>query len=205
MNQHSESQPGPARWQTLAAVAWLLVVGGVLAAMLHSAGIPGVPARPGAHWPVDSGLKRSGRLPALVVFLHPRCPCSSATLEELNRLLARTEGQVETQIVFAYPELGEPGGQPAPLLSQARSLPGVTVTMDAALRETTRFGVMTSGTVLLYGPTGRRLFDGGITIARGHAGDNDFAAALTALIRGRQTRSTTTPVFGCSLGTRNSP
>jgi hypothetical protein len=69
--------------------------------------------------------------------------------------------------------------------------------------EARRFGVKTSGTVLLYSALGRLLFHGGITGSRGHEGDNYGITRLAAALRGGA-GDTAVPVvsrvFGCALG-----
>jgi hypothetical protein len=49
-------------------------------------------ARPGdagavpARWPAGGTVRLDGRRPTLLIFLHPRCPCSRASLDELGRI-----------------------------------------------------------------------------------------------------------------------
>ena len=55
--------------------------------------------------------------------------------------------------------------------------------------EARRFGAETSGQTLLYDEHGALLFSGGITGARGHAGDNAGRASLVALLNRGSGRS----------------
>jgi hypothetical protein len=75
----------------------------------------------------------------------------------------------------------------------------VTVQRDDAGREARLFGAETSGDTRLYSATGELMFHGGITIARGHSGDNPGRDALEALLFGKPAGATKTRVFGCSL------
>jgi hypothetical protein len=52
---------------------------------------------------------------------------------------------------------------------------------------------------LLYSAGGERLFSGGITFARGHAGDNAGRAAIEAWSTGSPPGYRETPVFGCPI------
>ena len=61
----------------------------------------------------------------------------------------------------------------------------------------------TSGQVLLYQPSGRLAFSGGITPARGHSGDNPGSDAVLSLVRREARQADGVPVtcrvFGCPL------
>jgi hypothetical protein len=135
----------------------------------------------------------------LIMFAHPQCPCSRASIEELNRLLARSHGNVAAQVWFF-----KPAGFPADwtrsdLWRSAAAIPGVTVHDDPDGAQARLFGAETSGYVLLYDPRGQLRFKGGITGSRGHAGDNDGEDAIVSLLAGQQVNLKQTPVYGCSL------
>jgi hypothetical protein len=135
----------------------------------------------------------------LVIFAHPRCPCTRATLAELTKLLTRFEGRLVAQL-----HLYRPAGMPeswsdGALNTEARSIPGLRVVGDEGGRMAAGFGSMTSGHSHLYGPSGARLFDGGITRGRGHEGDNDGASTVAGLVRGHGPRVASTPVYGCPI------
>ena len=85
------------------------------------------------------------------------------------------------------------------LWRRAAAIKGVTVVQDSEGVEAERFHAATSGYTLLYGSDGRLLFSGGITGARGHAGDNAGRSAIAALLTAEGAPTGTTPVFGCSL------
>jgi hypothetical protein len=85
------------------------------------------------------------------------------------------------------------------LWNTASRLPGATVLRDDEGIEARRFGAMTSGQTLLYDGGGRLVFSGGITGARGHAGENAGRNAVIALLNGRPAGQDETWVFGCSL------
>jgi hypothetical protein len=57
----------------------------------------------------------------------------------------------------------------------------------------------------MYDRDGRLLFQGGITISRGHAGDNPGRSALVALLNHELVSEVETPVYGCSLFDAGSP
>jgi hypothetical protein len=138
-----------------------------------------------------------------MVFLHPRCPCSNATLSELRELVhhARSRAPLDVQVVVANPSGAAADFAETPLVAQARAMPGATVTVDDGTREMVRFGVQTSGDVLLYAPDGRRLFSGGVTTARGHEGESPARQRILSLLAGAEPKLATAPVFGCEVHT----
>ena len=91
------------------------------------------------------------------------------------------------------------GWEKSDLWNAAVALPDTTVVRDDDGREAERFGAVTSGQTLLYDAQGTLLFSGGITGARGHAGDNAGRASLVALLNRVPGAHSATDVFGCSL------
>jgi hypothetical protein len=88
---------------------------------------------------------------------------------------------------------------------RAAAIPGVTVIADAAGREARLFHAATSGRTLLYRQHGELLFDGGITGARGHVGENAGATTLARLLTDGSSARAATPVFGCPILSHPSP
>jgi hypothetical protein len=143
----------------------------------------------------------------VVVALHPECPCSEATLEELDSIMAQSAGQLHARALFVQlPDL--PPVENSELWQRASRIAGVHLEKDPAGKEARRFGARTSGETQLYGPDGRLLFHGGITVARGHVGDNPGQTSIVNLVSQRLQADSpiTTPVFGCALwNDRDSP
>jgi hypothetical protein len=108
----------------------------------------------------------------LVLFAHPHCPCTRASLHELDDLLAETQNRVSVTVVFTIPEGVPADWEQGDLWNSATSIPGLRVIRDQGGKEAHQFDVVGSGHVLLYAPSGKLLFSGGITASRGHEGDN---------------------------------
>jgi hypothetical protein len=151
------------------------------------------------QWPVVARIKAAHNRPILVMFAHPRCPCTRASLGELNRLLVKCEGKLDTTVLFFEPSNYPPQWTRSSLWKSAEAIPGVVAQGDPDGIEARRFGAGTSGFVVLYDAKGRLVFHGGITASRGHAGDNAGAEAIVSLVNGEIAASRQTPVFGCSL------
>ena len=135
----------------------------------------------------------------LVLFAHPRCPCTRASLHELDGLLAETQNRVSVTVVFTVPDGVPPDWEQGDLWNSATSIPGVRVIRDQGGREAHQFEVQGSGHVLLYAPSGKLLFSGGITASRGHEGNNMGRSAIVSFVLNGHAPVSHAPVFGCSL------
>ena len=160
---------------------------------------PGIKGENSLAWPSDTGLARSPEGCTLVIALHPECPCSRATVSELERLLSSVPGSFKVFAIFAPGSTN--GGKTAELPAKVSQLRGVTVIQDLRTEELRRFSVLTSGETRLYDPKGQLLFHGGITASRGHVGENPGATAVLAFAHHQRPTQipTMTPVFGCAL------
>ena len=179
---------------------WLATTLGALGALDQYKSVPGADGDAPGRWPAGSRLTPPRELPVLLLFAHPRCPCTRATLGELARVLTEAPGRVRTQVLFFRPPgAGAADWPETDLWRSAARLPAVSVGWDDGGQEARRFGSETSGRALLYGAHGRLLFAGGLTAARGHAGDSDGHDAVVALLRGQRPERARAPVFGCAL------
>jgi hypothetical protein len=139
----------------------------------------------------------------LVMFLHPLCPCSRASVEELGRLIALCPAS-NARVLMARPEGLAEEQVHGELWRAVEQIKGVKVEMDAhGVAE--RLGVWTSGQVMVWDAAGRLRFSGGITGSRGHEGDNAGLTAAIRAVRGESDGAETldqparTAVFGCEL------
>ena len=178
---------------------WVGAVAFGLVALLRYEKAPGEETGVAANWPGQSNLPRSLELPTLLVFAHPKCPCTRATIGELAVLMADGAGKVSATVVFTKPAGVEDEWAETDLWRSAEAIPGVAVVHDDLGAEATRFGVRTSGHALLYTSDGRLLFQGGITDGRGHAGANDGRLSVAAFLEGGKPRTLVTRAFGCAL------
>ena len=178
---------------------WLLAAGSGMAVLWAYGATPGTPAEPPSKWPAKSTLARQAGRPTLLVFAHPHCPCSRASIEELDRLLASAGALPQVHVLFAKPDGTDPEWEHTDLWRRAAAIPGVSIDRDDGGREAERFGVATSGQVLLYDVAGDLRFAGGITPSRGHEGDSAGRSMLQNLLASRQVDQDVTPVFGCAL------
>ena len=190
-------------WLVVLTFLWMAGLGCCLAWVTQYTLTPGPTGPAPAQWPTASQIAPDNHLPTLVLFAHPQCPCTRATLGELELIMARASGQLAAQVWFLKPDNTPPDWTNTTLWHLAAVIPGVSVHEDWDGREARRFRAGTSGQALLYDARGRLLFQGGITESRGHSGDNTGRSAITALVSGGWVGVVQTPVFGCSLFNTN--
>jgi hypothetical protein len=178
---------------------WIPAVGVGAHSLLDYANTPGRLATPPAEWPSGAISHLESNLPTLVVFVHPHCGCSQATLDELAQIMARCRGRARAYVYVYAPKSEPPNWVKTGLWRDAEAIPGVRVMEDPDGRETRRFGASTSGQTLLYNATGQLVFNGGLTASRGHLGANDGEDAVVSLLLTGKASYKTTRVFGCSL------
>ena len=183
------------------AAFWLVcVVTGVSLVMAYE-NKPGMSAAAPRRWPAQSRLVPASSGPTLILLAHPQCPCTRATMTELEEILARASHPPKTYVLFLRPAGFAEGWERTALWQSAAKLPGVTPVRDDGGVEARRFGAETSGQTLLYDASGTLVFSGGITGARGQAGNNAGRAALVDLLSRGQAGRPGTSVFGCPLFT----
>ncbi|GAA5508605.1 hypothetical protein Rcae01_04072 [Novipirellula caenicola] len=169
-------------------------------------------------WPADTTLAIPADRPTLVLFVHPKCPCSRATLVELEKILtaspAITTAAPSVLVVASVPRDADTTWTHSPLIQRAAELANADVVFDVEGVETARFGVTTSGTVMLFDHHATRTFSGGITTSRGHEGrsvggdllrDRLLVATKVDIDGISDDAAKSPPVFGCILCTPRIP
>jgi hypothetical protein len=182
--------------------AWALLVGGGVYSVARRAATPG-------DEPTSRGLLAAQRAIAtapgevtLVMFVHPKCPCSEASLEELRLLLAGHERPLRASVIMFVPDGQAEDWSQTAAWRIASAIAGVTVRTDIDGSLARECGARTSGQVFVYETDGRLVFEGGITESRGHVGDNQGRDVLTELLSAHNPSHpplTHTPVFGCAI------
>ena len=135
--------------------------------------------------------------PQLFVFLHPRCACSFATLNELERVIASVSDKPDIHFYFAD-VMDHQALLETHLWQQAQHFNAQSLQIDIQ-NIADFFAVESSGTLLLYKANGELLFNGGITASRGHEGDNAGKSQLISILNQQTFEPTQPAVFGCAL------
>ncbi|QDS86054.1 hypothetical protein EC9_02120 [Rosistilla ulvae] len=206
--------PQTRRTWFLVTIGWLVAVAGCFA-WITDYGLrtnPSNLSQDVANWPSQSSLPLADQSPTLVLFLHPKCSCSEATVGELQKILSAVATQSSplpnTLIVASMPTNEPSDWRDSRLNQRAQTLPNSTLVPDHQGIECARFGVNTSGTVMLFDPAGKQLFSGGVTTARGQAGESRAGGWLRTLLTQHDATHhphpdrdmcVVQPAFGCKL------
>jgi hypothetical protein len=156
------------------------------------------PASYPTSFPSESRIAADHERSTLIFFAHPKCPCTRASLHELERLMTDLRGKLNAFVVFSKPkDVGEDWTE-TDLYEIARRIPDVGVIIDDDDRETDIFKAQTSGLTLVYDQQGILQFNGGITASRGHEGDNAGRSTVFDVVT-RNAAGGSSPVFGCPI------
>jgi hypothetical protein len=173
----------------LASLVWICVVALGFAPLFSYAARPGPSGQAAVNLPAEAG----GRA-RLIMTLHPRCPCSHASLSELDRLVAHLSRPTGIRLIFVGAE-----GNDSSLLEQAQAIQGAVVEHDPSGAQAKLLGAQTSGDTFYYDTSGALRFHGGLTSSRGHEGQSPGQDAILALDAERETSTNQAPAFGCLL------
>ena len=191
---------------TLAIGLWGVATAGGLYTIAAHGAAAGKPAEAPATLAASfrqTGLGQTGRA-TLVITAHPACPCTRATLHQLERVLTSTRetaAPADVVILFAGTQHDRVATD---LRSLAERIKGARIIDDPNREIAKLLGAHTSGTVLFYDARGALKFSGGITPSRGHEGDSAGADAIRALLNDTSGVSRA-PVYGCSLNSKSTP
>ncbi len=194
-------------WRKTAFISLLVVAYGLWAALLFTGHVvlfeyemtEGPLANSKRIFPEKSSVQLTHGRQNIILFLHPACPCSAASVDEFRDLMREGEKDSVGKVVFFMPPDQESEWSLLPLISSVKRIPNVSIVYDTNGAESDLFGATTSGHVFIYDSRGVLQFSGGITGSRGHTGDNkNFEIAKNTIIA-RNPKYATTPVFGCSL------
>lgn len=183
-------------WLVIAGLGWAgILVVGILMLLRHDF-TPGqssgkVPAR----WPTDTALVRRSGLSTLVMAVHPNCPCSRASVEQLERIASQDEHPVQVVALF----FDSPSLESSATWKSVSNNPDIQAVVDKRGRLAERFGAMTSGEASLYDTEGQLRFHGGLTPSRGHSGPGRGGEAVLSLAAGQNVACLSAPAFGCSI------
>ena len=183
----------------LLVAAWLAGLAVGFRPLLEHQTSPGDPGNAADAWPDGVGVPRSRGGSTLVMAAHPRCPCTRASLRELERLIADADGRLDARVLFYRPSGTTAEWSDTDLRRMAASIPNTRALDDPGGVEIARFGARTSGHAVLYDRSGHLRFRGGITPSRGHEGPNRGRDAILERLGDGPDTPACSPTFGCPI------
>ena len=173
---------------------WVLAAGYFGLQLMAFDSTPGARAMAPQNWPVESAiLRRTGHM-QLLMFVHPECTCSIASLEQLRTLASQLGSQLETHVVLWHRSVG------ANNRNWPKESGGAAIVDDQNGSEARRFGAKTSGQTLIYDEVGRLIYAGGLTVLRGEAGGEPVLRIVISRLRTRVREPyLERAVFGCPI------
>ncbi|MDQ8184834.1 hypothetical protein [Pelagicoccus sp. SDUM812002] len=156
--------------------------------------------------PAELGALAKDEKPlTLFMAVHPGCPCTGASLEQVDRLIAGNPDSIQLiGLVRARGESSETATgatlQEEKYWKRLEAMPNAHPYADHDGALARLLGTHTSGATIAYDETGGLRFQGGITPSRGHAGPSRSMDELEAIARQlAPLELCSSPTFGCSL------
>ncbi|WP_446742142.1 hypothetical protein [Silvibacterium acidisoli] len=159
---------------------------------------PGGQLNAPGHLPAAAPFHATGA-PVLLVFVHPGCTCTHATLEELDDTLNGYTKTLQVVLVVYHSAATERAGLTLEFTPRSWLHRDFRVVSDDKGMLSKQFGVQTSGEIVLYGRNGQMLFQGGVTPERAHVGASKGRDALERALFREDRQGGMTQVFGCPI------
>lgn len=132
----------------------------------------------------------------LICFLHPKCPCSDATIYELNRLRTSNK-ELKIIAVLSFPENTYSEWKTINRVdNQLSRIEGLEIIEDKNSEMAKDFGGLTSGSCYLFRDS-ELMFAGGITPSRGHLGKTEAHEIISK--KASNEDLLVQKVFGCPI------
>ncbi|MBS1969160.1 MAG: hypothetical protein JSU04_02570 [Bdellovibrionales bacterium] len=162
---------------------------------------PGVQQKKTTRILNTSLIQLTSQQPTLIMFAHPQCPCTKASITELQGIAQKLRGHVNIKIFFIHPASKDRGWVESSSWALAKKIPDAQVLADPRGMMAKMFSARVSGETLLYSKEGELLFEGGITPSRGHIGENHGTQSIVEAVQTGASSIKKTQIYGCSLFT----
>ena len=187
-------------------LVWICLLAAGLVALAAYASRPGEAATPAGRLPskvieaIDAVEPSTHEATwTLVLAVHPKCPCTPATLDELEHLLPKLAEPIRLVALVRTPADDPSAWLDTPLVAKLERLNAVIVT-DPNAELAAMIGATTSGHAALFDAKAESRFNGGLTPTRGHTGPNTGVASIQSIVNRTALVATESVVYGCPLG-----
>lgn len=135
----------------------------------------------------------------IVMAVHPRCPCTSNSLDELQLATMDSESEANVSFLVYKPEDAPDSWNGKYIERLRKRFRDATIIKDPSGHLASRLDLHTSGALVVV-RDGEILFRGGITAGRSCQQANLGSLTLREFLdNGNVSKSVETPVFGCKL------
>lgn len=173
-------------------------------AMLIFQFTPGKMGKVFNDFPQKSKLVLDQTLPTLILFLHPKCTCSKASVEEIKIIKSSIKKEfkliavVQTASLKLTDELEK-------LKEELSTLPHSTIVNDSYSFETNLFSVKTSGQIYIYSSFGELIYTGGSTSSRGTSSPSELRRTIASILETNKKphQLITKSIYGCEMDNKN--
>ena len=136
--------------------------------------------------------------PKLMMFIHPKCTCTRASVVELHKLVDGVDTDVDIIAYFVEYNSLENTLEESEHWKKLARHDEIIRKRDPEGTKASKYGALTSGHCVLYDANGKLIYQGGITPSRGHEGKSPGQAKiLNHLNRTGNTEYSREAVFGC--------
>jgi hypothetical protein len=185
-------------WLVLTTVGWLFLLPVAICIQFHYDSVPGIASAPKSSWPPASKIRYSTTTNTLVMVLHPRCPCSRASLQQVATM-RNSRNPLKVVFLFYTPSGFSKGWEKTDIWRQASEIPDAELISDVDGRETQKFGGVTSGQTYIFDRQGLLRYSGGLTEGRGHPGECQNLETAVKALNDSNSPATFGAVYGCPI------
>jgi hypothetical protein len=112
------------------AAVWVPAIAFGMMVLWRYSNTPCYAGTPPSDWPANAPIERGKGRATLVMFAHPQCDCSRATIGELAIIMARAGGQLDADVFFYLPPHEAGTWARTDLWRSASAIPGVRAFED---------------------------------------------------------------------------
>jgi hypothetical protein len=181
------------------ATAWLFILGLLVWKQYDYKSTPGKASLFVGRAPDSSSIKFDSKHYNFITFIHPKCSCSEATIENLTTMTRDFANKnISFHVVFySSSELGS-DLENSKYVKEVKELQNTRIYFDKKLTDFSLYDVETSGQSFLFDTEKNLIFKGGITESRGHLGETLSMRKIAGYLEGEKPNSITlAPTFGC--------
>jgi len=180
-------------------VVWFIVVLCGMSLMVGYSNTPGEKSSPPNILLKEAPISFNDNNYQLLMFIHPKCPCTRSSIRELTRLITSCPENITVTFFCFDPSDQNDNWLNTAIVKSAQAIPNSIIISDVDGKTAEAFDAKTSGHVLLYHSNGRLLFSGGITAGRGHEGDNIGRTFITDIVKNKGSENSQCLVYGCPI------